>query len=300
MKLSAKEYELILENAPNLVWRSGIDGKCDYFNKTWLSFTGNSMAVEVGDGWTKGVHPDDFKRCLKIYTEAFEKQEIFEMNYRLKRFDGEYRVINDRGGPFYSAEGDFLGYIGSCIDVTDKVEGEAMREMAIKDSLTAVYNRQYFNKLMNDEIERSKRNGQVFSVMMIDIDKFKNINDTYGHLVGDQVLIAIVKVLKEKTRAYDIIGRFGGDEFMIFLPETNHKGAFNIGNRIISYFNKEKLRIVDHEIKVAMSIGISEYNNNQTYDELINNADQAMYLSKKNESSSLEFFSNKSWQRMKN
>lgn len=290
MKLSAKEYELILENAPNLVWRSDINGNCDYFNKTWLRFTGNPIDVELGDGWTKGVHPDDLERCLKIYTDAFKKQEIFEMNYRLKRFDGEYRVINDRGGPFYSDEGKFLGYIGSCIDVTDKVEGEAMREMAIKDSLTAVYNRQYFNKLMNEEIERSKRNGQVFSVMMIDIDQFKTINDTYGHLVGDQVLIAVVKVLNDNIRAYDVIGRFGGDEFMIFLPETNHEGALIIGNRMISFFNQEKVKIVDHEINVSISIGISEYNNNQTYDELINNADQAMYLSKKTKSSSLEFF----------
>jgi diguanylate cyclase (GGDEF)-like protein/PAS domain S-box-containing protein len=292
MKLSAKEYELILENAPNLVWRSGIDGKCNYFNKTWLSFTGNSMAEELGDGWTSGIHPDDLERCLRIYSEAFSQQEIFEMNYRLKRFDGEYRVINDRGGPFYSADGNFLGYIGSCIDVTDKVEGETMREMAIKDSLTAVYNRQYFNILMNKEIQRSKRNKQIFSVMMIDIDKFKVVNDTYGHLVGDQVLIAIVKVLKENTRDYDIIGRFGGDEFMLFLPETNQMGALNIGNRIISYFNKYKLKTLDNEIKIAVSIGISEYNNNQTYDELINNADQAMYLSKKNKNSSVELFSN--------
>jgi len=292
MKLSAKEYELILENAPNLVWRSGIDAKCDYFNKTWLTFTGNPITKELGDGWTKGIHPDDLERCLKIYSEAFSKKEIFEMNYRLKRFDGEYRVINDRGGPFYSADGEFLGYIGSCIDVTDKVEGEAMREMAIKDSLTAVYNRQYFNKLMNEEIERSKRNSQVFSVMMIDIDKFKVINDTYGHLLGDQVLIGIVKVLKEITRVYDIIGRFGGDEFMIFLPETNHNEALTIGNRIISFFNQNKLKILDDEIKVAISMGVSVFDGNQKYDQLINNADQAMYHSKKNERSSLEFFSN--------
>lgn len=290
MKLSAKEYELILENAPNLVWRSGIDGKCDYFNKTWLSFTGNSIDVELGDGWTNGIHPDDFERCLKIYSEAFDKLEMFEMNYRLKRFDGQYRIINDRGGPFFSADGTFLGYIGSCIDVTDKIEGESMREMAIKDGLTGVYNRQYFNKLMNDEIERSKRNGEVFSVMMIDIDKFKSINDSYGHLTGDQILISIVSILKDIIRTYDIIGRFGGDEFMIFLPETNHKAAYSIGRRIISYFNNERLTVREHQIKVAISIGISEYNNNQTYDELINNADQAMYASKKYKVSSVEVF----------
>jgi len=109
-----------------------------------------------------------------------------------------------------------------------------MREMAIKDGLTGVYNRQYFNKLMNDEIERSKRHGKVFSVMMIDIDKFRVINDSYGHLTGDHILITVTKVLKDIVRTYDIIGRFGGDEFMIFLPETDCLGASKIGNRIIS------------------------------------------------------------------
>ena len=294
MKLSAKEYELILENAPNLVWRSGKDGKCDYFNKTWLDFTGKAIEDELGNQWAEGVHPNDLDECLEVYTKAFENQEIFEMHYRLKRFDGDYRIINDRGAPFYSDDGTFLGYIGSCIDVTDKIQGEAMREMAIKDGLTGVYSRQYFNQLMNAEIERSIRIEKIFSVMMIDIDKFKEVNDIFGHLVGDQVLVAIVKILKDNIRIYDIIGRFGGDEFMIFLPETNQKKAYEIANRMISFLNREKIKIKAHEIKVAISIGISEYNNNQTYDALLHAADKAMYLAKKQQGSSVELFKNNS------
>jgi len=294
MKLSAKEYELILENAPNLVWRSGKDGKCDYFNKTWLDFTGKAIEDELGNQWAEGVHPNDLDQCLEVYTKAFENQEIFEMHYRLKRFDGDYRIINDRGAPFYSDDGTFLGYIGSCIDVTDKIQGEAMREMAIKDGLTGVYSRQYFNQLMNAEIERSIRIEKIFSVMMIDIDKFKEVNDIFGHLVGDQVLVAIVKILKDNIRIYDIIGRFGGDEFMIFLPETNQKKAYEIANRMISFLNREKIKIKAHEIKVAISIGISEYNNNQTYDALLHAADKAMYLAKKQQGSSVELFKNNS------
>ncbi len=125
--LRPSEYRLLVEQAPMIIWRSDTTGKCDWFNERWLAFTGRTMEQEVGDGWAEGVHADDLARCLQIYTSAFGRREAFEMEYRLRRHDGAYRWILDRGAPSYDAGGAFLGFIGSCIDVTERVE--AQREL---------------------------------------------------------------------------------------------------------------------------------------------------------------------------
>jgi PAS domain S-box-containing protein len=123
-KLSFEEYRLLVEQAPIMIWRSNLTMMCDYFNEHWLRFTGRAMEQEVGNGWTEGVHPEDFDRCLKIYTESFARREVFEMEYRLRRADGAYRWIFDRGTPCHGADGAFLGYIGSCVDVTERIEAQ--------------------------------------------------------------------------------------------------------------------------------------------------------------------------------
>jgi PAS domain S-box-containing protein len=132
--LSLPEYAAIVEQAPIMIWRANTTAKCDYFNQRWLEFTGRTLEQEVGDGWAEGVHPEDFQRCLDIYLTNFNNQQIFEMEYRLRRHDGQYRWIFDRGVPFYSDSGEFLGFIGSCIDVTEKVEAqEALRKAQEKE-----------------------------------------------------------------------------------------------------------------------------------------------------------------------
>lgn len=110
-------YTVLIEQSPVLIWRSGKDGLCDYFNQTWLDFTGKDLKEEIGEGWSKGVHKDDYEYCLSTYLESFKARNVFEMEYRLRRHDGEFRWLLDRGRPFYE-DGVFMGYIGSCIDVT--------------------------------------------------------------------------------------------------------------------------------------------------------------------------------------
>jgi PAS domain S-box-containing protein len=129
-ELTMEEYRLLVEKAPIMIWRSDLSMGCDYFNETWLSFTGRSMEQEAGDGWAAGVHPEDFDRCLRIYTGHFAKRETFEMEYRLRRHDGAYRWIFDRGVPCYDASGKFRGYIGSCVDVSDRIEAQAALKAA--------------------------------------------------------------------------------------------------------------------------------------------------------------------------
>ena len=125
----AKElYLKIFEDFPALIWRSGLDKKCNYFNKTWLEFTGRSMEQEDGNGWAEGVHPEDFDFCLGTYVNAFDLREAFLMEYRLKNKEGEYRWIRDFGRPFFDLDNTFLGYIGSCYDITESKENEIKLE----------------------------------------------------------------------------------------------------------------------------------------------------------------------------
>ena len=107
-----------------MIWRSNTAAECDYFNEVWLQFRGRSMEQECGNGWAEGVHAEDAQRCLETYLDAFQKREPFEMEYRLYRHDGVYRWIFHRGVPFFSENGQFQGYIGSCVDVTPRVDAE--------------------------------------------------------------------------------------------------------------------------------------------------------------------------------
>lgn len=117
---TATEYRLLVQHSPVMIWRAGLDAKCDYFNETWLQFTGRTAEQEMGDGWAEGVHADDLQRCVGFYLDHFRRREPFEMEYRLRRHDGEYRWIFDRGVPFTDDQGAFAGFIGSCIDVHDR------------------------------------------------------------------------------------------------------------------------------------------------------------------------------------
>jgi two-component system, chemotaxis family, CheB/CheR fusion protein len=119
--VEARDHYLeILAEAPALIWRANTEAQCDWFNNTWLSFTGCTLEQEYGDGWVKGVHPDDLTRCVQIWQGAFGEREPFEMEYRLRRHDGEFRWIIDVGRPLAALDGSFAGYIGYCFDITDR------------------------------------------------------------------------------------------------------------------------------------------------------------------------------------
>ncbi|MDK9719320.1 MAG: PAS domain-containing protein [Trichlorobacter sp.] len=124
----------IIQQFPALIWHSGQDARCDYFNQTWLLFTGRTLEQELGDGWMEGIHPEDLAGCLKTYLEAFEARQPFTMEYRLRYHDGSYRWIIDHGSPHYAIDGCFCGYIGSCYDSTRQKE----EECALRTNQTAL------------------------------------------------------------------------------------------------------------------------------------------------------------------
>ncbi|HYQ18015.1 MAG TPA: histidine kinase dimerization/phosphoacceptor domain -containing protein [Polyangiaceae bacterium] len=156
-------FRLLADNAPVMLWMSGLDGSCEFFNTTWLEFTGRTLAQERGNGWAEGVHADDFQDCMDIYLNAFVARRAFRMEYRLRRHDGQYRWILDQGVPRYAAQQVFEGFIGSCVDITEMRESaEALRARSLALS-SALREREI---LLSEIHHRVKNNLQLVSSML--------------------------------------------------------------------------------------------------------------------------------------
>jgi PAS domain S-box-containing protein len=131
LRESEQTFHSFADSTSSLIWASGLDKLCFYFNQGWIEYTGRTLEEEYGNGWAAGVHPEDFDRCLRIYTENFDKRQAFSMDYRLRNRHGEYRWIRDNGSPRYDSQGVFCGFIGHCFDIHDRIEAEkALRTLS--------------------------------------------------------------------------------------------------------------------------------------------------------------------------
>jgi diguanylate cyclase (GGDEF)-like protein len=164
---------------------------------------------------------------------------------------------------------------------------ETLRLQAITDSLTGLYNRMHFNKLLEDEMRKASRYSRPLSVIMLDIDHFKRINDSFGHITGDRVIKMVAVVTKEQTRATDSPARYGGEEFVVLLPETSVESAAVIAERIRRKIEATVLQTEEHTISITASFGVSDFNvkTHEKHHEIVSsefiaNADQALYMSK--------------------
>ncbi|GAB3553674.1 ATP-binding protein [Spirosoma fluminis] len=145
---SESRFRAIADTAPVLIWMSGADKLCYFFNKGWLDFTGRTLEQETGNGWAEGVHPDDFDQCLAIYNTHFDARQEFYMEYRLRRHDGMYRWISDHGRPRFAPDGQFMGFIGGCIDIHERKLANEELERRVAERTHELYK-------LNADLERS-------------------------------------------------------------------------------------------------------------------------------------------------
>jgi diguanylate cyclase (GGDEF)-like protein len=171
-----------------------------------------------------------------------------------------------------------------------EIAHEKLIELANKDPMTKLFNRRYLQDITSHLLNISKRLNTPICIMLIDIDDFKCINDTYGHAVGDNVIISLSKIFKNNTRESDISIRFGGEEFVILLPNTTKDSAISLANKIRIKTKEQVLKIYNEKISFTISIGVSIVNSNdKSFDTTLNKADKALYVSKENGKNQVSF-----------
>jgi len=186
-------FRTLADSGQALIWTSGLDKKCNYFNQPWLEFTGRSLEQEMGDGWTEGVHPDDLARCVEIYCTAFDRQEQFSMDYRLRNRDGSYRWIQDNGTPRFNLHREFIGYIGHCLDITErKLAEETLMKSEEKyrliSSVTTDYT--FSTKVMpNGTLDLNWVAGAFESISGYSVDEFKALGGWRASVHPDDIHI---------------------------------------------------------------------------------------------------------------
>jgi diguanylate cyclase (GGDEF)-like protein len=159
---------------------------------------------------------------------------------------------------------------------------EALRALATVDPLTGIFNRRRFTEELDRELERSKRLGVTGALLSIDLDDFKDINDTYGHAAGDEVLVTVAGLLQAEMRSYSVVSRFGGDEFVILLPGADRESGLKVANRLLETLAATQVPVGSETVTVRMSIGVACYpDDGVTAAAVLRAADAAMYTSKR-------------------
>ncbi|MBC7363792.1 MAG: diguanylate cyclase [Candidatus Aminicenantes bacterium] len=273
-------YLTLFEEFPAMIWRADQAGRFNYFNRAWLAFTGRSLEEEKDLGWLAGVPQADQERFLKVYGAALAERRTFEIEFRLKRHDQQWRWILCVGRPFSGLEDEFAGFIGSCYDITErKMQEEKLAELAMHDPLTGLPNRRLLEVILPRLIEETEL-GKTSALFFIDLDNFKEVNDNFGHQVGDELLIELGRWLKKQLREGDLLVRLGGDEFAILLDGLSLKEAENIARRLLEYTANHEFNIRANVFKVNFSMGIALITDKTTAEQIIARADQAMYQAK--------------------
>lgn len=207
-------FQALIDSGPTLVWTSGRDMLCDYFNRPWLAFTGRKMEQELGAGWLESVHPGDQERCMHTYTAAFQSRHPFEMVYRMRRHDGVYRWVEDIGLPRFDGSGDFLGYIGHCLDVTNHIQNEAELEQLNADLALRAKVAERFLAVPEDRL--------FASILDLLMDAFESRDGFFGYIdrCGDLVCPSMTQSVWEKCR---LAGK------SIVFPKASWGGALGQG-----------------------------------------------------------------------
>ncbi|ULJ74027.1 putative bifunctional diguanylate cyclase/phosphodiesterase [Rhizobium gallicum] len=269
--------------------------------------------VKLSEAWEQALHPDDRERTLKNLEASLEKDRGLLQEFRIIRGDGAERVIRARSAFFLDADGK-RKLIGANWDVTEEVslrndlqkakdlaearnqELEAAREsiehLALHDYLTELPNRRYLDRMLDERSAGCRENGLTLAILHIDLDRFKQINDTLGHRAGDAMLKHAARVLKESVRASDFVARIGGDEFVVLCTiDSSPKKLSNMAARIIRELSKP-VRYEGHDCRFGASIGIAaESGKDLDAKQLLLNADIALYRAKGAGRNRHEFFS---------
>jgi diguanylate cyclase (GGDEF)-like protein len=230
------------------------------------------------------MHPDDVETANSaVAVHLAGKTPVFSCEFRLRHKDGTWRWIRDRGQAIWDERGRPVRMAGAHTDITDRKAAEDLLALQARtDALTGVANRREFEKLSGELFRAARASGEPLSVCICDLDRFKQVNDFYGHAAGDRVLIAFTSILQRRLRKGDILGRIGGDEFVLALPGVAAKEAFETMERIREDLRESSFESADGvTFEVTSSFGVAELlPAHASFGETMEEADRFLYDAK--------------------
>lgn len=245
-----------------------------------LGYDPSSISKVDFEFFTSKLHPEDYERVMNNMRNHLRGLTgAYEVEYRIRHKDGHYLWYYDRG-VVTKRENDGTPAVleGIVFDISESKEVEQKLSFyAERDILTQVINRRMFFQDINNSIQKYKHNKKEFSLIMVDLDHFKAVNDTYGHLVGDETLVTLIKAISEEKELDNNLYRYGGDEFFMLLPNTKLESAIEFGKNIHSLIQTLQF---PKNLWLTASMGIVEYKDGEGIDELIKRVDDLMYSAK--------------------
>lgn len=238
--------------------------------------SGYSKEELIGQKMNIIRHPDTSKELYSELWETIEAGKNWQGDLKNLSKDGDIYYLDQNILPIKDENNRVISYMAIGSDITAKKEVERLSEI---DKLTGIYNRRKLDEYMESELNRAKRYHKPLSFMILDIDHFKNINDTYGHLVGDSTLQTLAKILADNLRTSDFLGRYGGEEFLIICPETDSNQTALLAEKLRSCVENTLFNDIKN---LTISIGVAEFEGEITVKELLARADRALYQAKHN------------------
>lgn len=281
LRASEERFRILTTATTQMVWTATAQGELEDC-PSWRALTGQSREEILGDGWVNALHPEDAERIFALWKKSFAEHSVFEASYRLRRHDGVFCHFMMRGVPVFESQGKVREWVGTCTDITEaKHSEELIWQQANFDTLTGLPNRRMFRDRLEHGMKKSDRAGLTLAFLLIDLDQFKEVNDTLGHDVGDMLLQEAARRICACVRGVDTVARLGGDEFTVILCElVDSRQAENVAQKIIDRLS-EPYHLGNEVAFVSASIGITLFPNDTTeVSALMKNADQAMYVAK--------------------
>lgn len=287
LRQAEDRFQLISYATNDVVWDWDL-----LTNKVWrnqgvqrlFGFSEDQVSAVIG-WWEKQIHPDDREKIIKSLRDAIDSGETFWSNeYRFQRADSSYSYIFDRAYIIHDEKsGQPVRAIGAMMDITARKQAEEiLRQESVHDPLTGLFNRRYMEEMLDREINRAERTPQQISIIMLDIDHFKQINDTLGHAAGDTLLHSLGLLLLSQVRGTDIACRYGGDEFILILPGATQEIAQQRAEKIRENAKGLMAESYSHLLKdFTLSLGVAVFpEQGTTRKAIFAAADSALYTAK--------------------